>query len=486
MLATPLRKEIEAQPKLRTTKKALPTPLRNEIRSKRKLRATKRTMPTPLRKDIKSRPNLKAIMKSLPTPLKMDIKKTWNLRQTKPRMATPLQQGIKGKPTLRKVMKSLPTPIRQEIESQPSLKQTKKILPLPVREEILQRPQLKPTKRRMATPLKQAIENPPPLKVTKKNKDVSPTERRAPKRRQSKGEDELPPKKKAKAVVTVNKDLSPPIEYGGIQWLFKEPSKTRRGVPQGDAVYEGIQRMFRTPKSQKDLSPDYEGLVDLFSSPIVSTNMTSKKVTFLSPVAMSAKRSTRSNATAVSASTTTMTLNVPKLDYSESKTVRQTRSKVVPVLMEDPSPVEATKEKTVQKHGRSRGRKSAAISTMPEPEVPTPSTRSLRSRSKSLTLPVNEVAPVAAKKKGTTNKKKKTELEVEETKETPVAVATKPQRRATQPRDHPSTSPVRRTRQSKTINQVFPRVSENHNNLFSRRFLWRRLRLIQGRRRQQK
>ena len=413
-MATPIRKEIEGQPKLRVTKKR---------------------MATPLRRDIESKPKLRAVMKSLPTPLKTDIKKKRSLRQTKRRMATPLQESIKGRPTLRKVMKSLPTPMRQEIESQPTLRQTKKMLPLPVREEILKRPTLKPTRRRMATPLRQAIENAPPLKATKKNEIVPPTERRAPKRRQSKGEDDLPPTKKAKAVVA-----PPPVEYGGLQRLFKETTKTRRGTPQGDAVFQGIERMFRTPKGRKDLSPDYEGLVDLFSSPVVSTMVTTKKVKFMSPVAMSAKRSTRSTATMAS---NTMVLNVPKLNYSENANAQHTRSKeaIVPFTLEDPLPTSELK-KTSQKRTRSRAQKSTEYSAVPEPEnntVSTAAARSLRSGKKS----ADEVAPVAAKRKGTSKKK----IEAEnKTKEVPVAVITRRRTRASEPAESPTVSPIKRTR----------------------------------------
>ena len=423
-------------------------------------------MATPLRKDIESKPKLRTVIKSLPTPLKTDIKKKWSLRQTKRRMATPLQKGIKERPTLRKVMKSLPTPIRQEIESQPTLRQTKKMLPLSVREEILKHPTLKPTRRRMATPLRQAIENAPPLKVTKKNEIVPPTERRAPKRRPSKGEDDLPPTKKAKAVIATTKDLSVPVEYTGLQRLFKETSKTRCGTPQGDAMYQGVQRMFQTPKRQKDLSPDYEGLADLFSSPVLSTMVTTKKVTFLSPVAMSAKRSTRSTATPSSVNNT-MLLNVPKLDYSENTSVRRTRSKEasVPLTLEDPAPTSELR-KTSQKRAKSKAQKSTKISPVPDPEndtIPTVATKSLRSGNKSIAPPVDEVAPIAAKKKGTS---KKTIEEDKEAKEAPVTVMRRT--RAAKPVESPtvslvrqtrqsktSNSPVRRTRQNKTINQVF-------------------------------
>ena len=439
-LATPLRKEIEGKPKLCATRKAMATPVRKEIEAKPKLRATKKKLATPLRKDIERKPKLRTVMKSLPTPLKMNIRKTWSLRQTKPRMTTPLQQSIKQKPTLRKVMKSLPTPIRQEIESQPALKRTKKMLPLPIREEILQRPPLKPTKRRMATPLRQAIENALPFKVTKKNGIAPTTERRAPKRKQSRSEDDLPPKKKAKAVVSVNKDLSPPIEYGGLQRLFKETSKARRGTPQGDAMYQGIQRMFRTPKGKEDLSPDFEGLVDLFNTPVVLTNMTSKKVMFLSPVAMSAKRSTQSKAASV-------------------ENVRQTRSKtaLIPFALEDPSLVEQPNKKTSVKRGRP-AKKATRISSMHESggnTVPTPAIISRRSSSRSLAVPVSEVAPVAVKKKVTT--RKKNEAESEETKEHPEAIVTKRQTRASQSVQEPVVSPVGKTRQSKN-KQVFFRA----------------------------
>ena len=446
-MATPLRKEIEGKPKLRATRKAMATPVRKEIEAKPKLRVTKKKMATPLRRDIESKPKLKAVMKSLPTPLKMDIKKTWNLRKTKPRMATPLQQSIKQKPTLRKLMKSLPTPLRQEIESQPTLKETKKMLPLAVREEILQHPPLKPTKKRMATPLRQAIENAPPLKATKKNEDKPLTERRAPKRRQSRSEDELPPKKKTKATVT----KSPSVEYTGLQQLFKETSKTRHGTPQGDAIYQGIQRMFHTPKGKKDLSPDFEGLVDLFNTPIVPTSMISKKVKFLSPVAVSAKKSTRSKA-AVLSGNTTMVLSVPKLDSESVENVRQTRSKapLAPFVLADPSPVKEPNKKASQKR---RVKESAVTSSIPESDdttVATPATRSRRSSSRRA-VPVSEVAaPVAVKKKVTT--KKKTEAE---TKEQSEVVVTRRQTRASKPVKEPAVSPVRKTRQSKNKQVYF-------------------------------
>ena len=451
-LATPLRKEIEGQPKLRATRKAMATPIRKEIEGKPKLRAVKKKMATPLRKDIERKPKLRAVMKSLPTPLKMDIRKTWNLRQTKPRMATPLQQSIKQKPTLRKVMKSLPTPVRQEIESQPTLKHTKKMLPLPLREEISQHPPLKPTRKRMATPLRQA-----------------PTERRAPKRRQSRSEDDLPPKKKAKAVVTQAKDLSPPIEYGGLQRLFKE-AKTRHGTPQGDAVFQGFQKMFRTPRS-KDLSPDFEGLEDLFNTPTMSTTVTPKKVKFMSPVAMTAKRSTRSTAVTLPVDTTLL-LNVSKMDLESIMSGRRTRSKVasIPLVLEDPLPIEKPSQKP-------RTRKSTATSTISKSEeatVPTSKTRSLRSRS--LGVPVNETAPVEVKKQAAKKQKETASKETKEvpeavvtkrrtratqsvtaskgTEEVPEAVVAKRRTRATQPVKEIVVSPVRKTRQSKTKKQV--------------------------------
>ena len=467
-LATPLRKEIEGQPKLRATRKAMATSIRKEIEGKPKLRAIKKKMATPLRKDIERKPKLRAVMKSLPTPLKMDIRKTLKLRQTKPRMATPLQQSIKQKPSLRKILKSLPTPVRQEIESQPTLRQTKKMLPLPLREEISQHPPLKPTRKRMATPLRQAIENAPPLRVTKMNENAPLTEKRVSKRRQSRNEDDLPPKKKAKAVVTLTEDLSPPLEYGELQRLFKD-TKTRCRMPQGDAIFQGMKRMFRTPRS-KDLSPDFEGLMDLFNTSTVSTNVTPKKVKFMSPVAMTAKRSTRSTAVTLPVNSP-MILNVSKIDPENIMTIRRTRSKgaSMPLVLEDPLPTEKPSQKP-------RTRKSTATSTIPKSEdaTVTPKTRSLRSRS--LGPPVNETAPVEVKKRAT---KKQKEVASEETKEVPevvvtkrrtramqpvtasketeevpVAVVTKRRTRATHPVNDIVASPVRKTRQSKTKKQV--------------------------------
>ena len=438
-LATPLRKEIEGKPKLRATRKAMATPVRKEIEAKPKLRAIKKKMATPLRKDIECKPKLRAVMKSLPTPLKVDIRKTQRLRKTKPRMATPLQQSIKQKPTLRKLMKSLPASLRQEIESQPTLKQTKKVLPLAVREEIMQHPPLKPTKRRMATPLRQAIENAPPLKATKKNEDKPVTERRAPKRRQSRSEDDLPPKKKAKAIVT----KSPAVEYTGLQQLFEESSKAKRGTPQGDAIYQGIQQMFRTPKGKKDLSPDFEGLVDLFNTPIIPTSMISKKVKFLSPVAMSAKRSRRSK-DAVLPANTTMVLSVPKLDSESVENVRRTRSKsaLVPFVLTDPSPVKQPNKRASQKRSAKENSVTSSIPESDDKTVSTPATRSRRSNSR---LAVSEVtAPVAVKKKVTTKKNNEAE-----TKEQSEVVVTRRQTRASKPVKEPAVSPVRKTRQSK-------------------------------------
>jgi len=447
-MATPIRKEIEGKPKLRATRNKMATPLRNEITAKPKLRPTKKKMPTPLRKDIESNPKLRAVMKSLPTPLKMDIKKKKNLKQTKPRMATPLQQSIKERPTLKKVMKSLSTPVRKEIESRPTLKQTKKMLPLSVRKEILQHPPLKPTKRRMETPLRQAIENPPPLKVTKKNE--TPTiQRRAPKRRHSRTEDNLPPQKKARAVVAINEVASCPVEYIGLQQLFKTP-KASHGTPQED-VYQGIQKMFQTPKIREALSPNYEGVTDLFSTPSMPANVASRKVKFLSPVAMTAQRNRQSK-------NPTMVLNVPKLGCSEIvENVRRTRSQTaaIPFTLEDLPPDDQPNKKKSQRSVRRRTRQSTVASVVPEPEikdntVSTSATRSLRSRSKSLTLPVNELAPVEVKKKEITKKRNRTEKE--KAKEGPTS---KKQTRSTQPLKDSNVSPVRKTRQSKITDQVF-------------------------------
>ena len=116
----------------------------------------------------------------------------------------------------------------------------------------------------------------------------------------------------------MNDDMTSPVEQ-----RVSTASKTRHGTPQDDAMYQGIQRIFCTPKNRKDLSPDYEGLVDLFSSPILSANVVLKRVKFVSPVAVSAKRSQRSKTAALP----TMVLNVPKLDSLEGvENVRQTRS----------------------------------------------------------------------------------------------------------------------------------------------------------------